>query len=162
MRRPPQPVLVQRDKTWTEVSSDHLLPGDIVSLTKKAQRFVLPCDMLILDGSCSVDESILTGESVPQLKEDIGQRHINEELSLKTDKCHLLMGGTEILDLKTRKDSQGLKCYVLRTGWDTTQGKLMRTILFSSDRLTVGSKEAFFFISILLVFALMATGYVIY
>ncbi|CAG9322754.1 ATP13A1 [Blepharisma stoltei] len=162
MRRPPQPILALRNKGWREISSDLLYPGDIVSITKKDQRLVLPCDMLLLDGSCSVDESILTGESVPQMKDDISQRHPQDCLSLKQDKTHLLMGGTEILDVKLGKDSQGMRCYVLRTSWDTTQGKLMRTILYSSDRLTVGSKEAFFFISILLVFALMATGYVVY
>ncbi len=40
----------------------------------------------------------------------------------------------------------GCLALVLRTGMYTAQGDLMRTIQFSSDRMTVGNKEAFQFI----------------
>lgn len=36
--------------------------------TVETQRAV-PCDMLILSGSCIADESILTGEAIPQIKD---------------------------------------------------------------------------------------------
>ena len=48
-----------------EVSSEELVPGDIIRVP---EGVVLPCDMILLEGSCVVDESVLTGESVPVMK----------------------------------------------------------------------------------------------
>jgi cation-transporting ATPase 13A1 len=54
-----------------------------------------------------------------------------------------------------------LICYVLKNGFETKQGKLMRTILFSTERVTVESKETYFYLLILLCFALAASYYVL-
>lgn len=66
-----------------------------------------------------------------------------------------MLGGTVI------KNNTGITCYTLRTGWATTQGKLLNTILYSSERASVNNKEAFLFIGILLNFALIAVWYLI-
>ena len=153
MRKPSSKVSVVRNDKTIEISSDLLLPGDVIVVSKGQNKVAVPCDLVVLEGSCTVDESILTGEAIPQLKEDI--RGKDETLDLKRDKACCLMGGTTILT------TSGLRCYVLRTGWDTTQGRLMRKILYS-DRVTLDSKEAFLFIGILLCFALAATAYVVY
>lgn len=51
--------------------------------------------------------------------------------------------------------------YVLKSGFDTKQGKLMRTILYTTERVSVESKDAYFFLLFLLMFAIAASYYVL-
>eukprot|EP00831_Metopus_contortus_P080735 TRINITY_DN8327_c0_g1_i1.p1 TRINITY_DN8327_c0_g1~~TRINITY_DN8327_c0_g1_i1.p1 ORF type:complete len:370 (-),score=42.90 TRINITY_DN8327_c0_g1_i1:70-1179(-) len=95
-------VDVYRNKRWTTISSEQLVPGDIIALKPSANEDDnrMPCDMLLLAGTCTVNESILTGESVPQVKEAIITRdNMDEKFALKTGehKMHILYGRTELL-----------------------------------------------------------------
>lgn len=47
------------------VSSKDLVPGDVLVVPENA---IMPCDGVLLSGSCIVNESMLTGESVPVIK----------------------------------------------------------------------------------------------
>ena len=56
-------VSVRRERgPWVEIDSREVVPGDVVRLGAGAH---VPCDLIVVAGSCVVDESSLTGESMP-------------------------------------------------------------------------------------------------
>ncbi len=61
----PQTALVIRDGKEAEIPASQLIVGDIVVI--KAGMGI-PCDCTIIEGNCSVDQSALTGESIPVVK----------------------------------------------------------------------------------------------
>lgn len=155
------------------ISSDSLVPGELVSLTRSKDERPVPCDLLLLEGSAIANEAMLSGESTPLLKESVATREKKDPLDERGggDKLHLAYGGTKILQVTpppagSRKSGvpvppdNGAICYVLRTGFGTAQGKLVRTIVYSSERATANNAEAFVFIVFLLVFAVLAASYV--
>ncbi|RZC07797.1 probable manganese-transporting ATPase PDR2 [Glycine soja] len=166
-----QILMVHRCGKWVKLSGTELLPGDVVSIGRSSgqngEEKSVPADMLLLAGSVIVNEAILTGESTPQWKISIAGRGMEETLSARQDKNHVLFGGTKILQHTPDKSfplktpDGGCLAVILRTGFETSQGKLMRTILFSTERVTANSWESGFFILFLVVFALIAAGYVL-
>lgn len=53
---------VRRDGLWTDLPAADLVPGDVVQLSLGE---VVPADIALIAGSLLVDQSMLTGESVP-------------------------------------------------------------------------------------------------
>ena len=67
--------------------SDEIYPGDVVLIErdkdkdKNKKKQTVPCDLLIISGSAVVNESILTGESQPLVKESIANKdEVEQEL----------------------------------------------------------------------------------
>ncbi len=53
---------VRRDRHWQTLEARLLVPGDLVHVE---QGQVVPADGSVVDGACEVDQSALTGESLP-------------------------------------------------------------------------------------------------
>ena len=129
----------------------------------------VPCDLLLLRGSAIVNEAMLSGESTPLLKESVELRPGSDRLDIDgVDRNSVLFGGTKVLQSTGVADSSdslaapdgGCLAVVLRTGFGTSQGQLIRTMIFSTETVSANNLEAFLFIGFLLVFALAASGYV--
>ncbi len=56
--------------TFTEerISTHQLVPGDILLISPVDDKMPFYCDAVLVEGICSVDESVLTGESNPITK----------------------------------------------------------------------------------------------
>ncbi|KAF2366163.1 P-type ATPase [Trinorchestia longiramus] len=168
----PCSIKVHRLGKWRSILSSELLPGDIVSVSRgsgAAAETIVPCDLLLLRGPAVLDESMLTGESVPQMKESLEGMELGRPLDLTVDgKLHVLFGGTKLVQHTPPQKTQahlkapdnGVICYVLRTSFGSSQGRLLRTILYSVSRVTANNLETFIFILFLLVFAIAAAAYV--
>lgn len=224
-RRPPIHVYCFRGNQWQLHLSDQLMPGDIISITSNSvsvattspnegatsEEAPVPCDLLLVRGSCVANEAMLTGESVPQVKESLrslfedadgGDAEVKDAHHSLLQRVvdlgdgahsnpawsrHVLFSGTTIsqhtetlveeeqMASKGGKGSplsfnvprapdKGCQAIVLRTSFGTCQGGLMRTILYSSERVTTSSSsfETFLFIGMLLIFALVASGVVLH
>ncbi|KAL6928066.1 putative cation-transporting ATPase 1 [Hanseniaspora valbyensis] len=165
----PFPINVYRDNKWTELQSDQLLPNDVVSIVRSTDETALPCDLILLEGSCIVNEAMLSGESTPLLKESIKLRPGHEFLEIEgVDKNSVLHGGTKVLQVTqdeklsssmAKTPDQGVLAVVTKTGFETSQGSLVRVMLFSSEQVSANNKEAFGFIGFLLIFAIAASWY---
>jgi len=58
----------------------------------------VPCDLVLVQGSCIVNEAMLTGESTPQLKESVADRDANDTLDIiAKDRNYVLFAGTKIV-----------------------------------------------------------------
>ncbi|KAL4500620.1 hypothetical protein ABPG72_003044 [Tetrahymena utriculariae] len=101
-----------------------LLPGDLFFYQN---NMLLPCDSLLLRGDALVNESSLTGESIPIPKINIQQNQQQDDLfNMETMKNHILYEGTKVIQIK------GHQVYgiVLRTGYTSFRGSIFRAMLY--------------------------------
>ncbi|KAM6963268.1 polyamine-transporting ATPase 13A3 [Aplochiton taeniatus] len=115
-----------------EAMSTDLVPGDVMVIPSNGT--IMPCDAVLVSGTCIVNESMLTGESVPVTKTNLpnpGDKDSEEDgpYSSEEHKRHTLFCGTHVI--QTRFYSGELvKAVVVRTGYSTAKGQLVRSILY--------------------------------
>ena len=176
----PYDIWVYRQKAWEQITSDKLLPGDLVSVGRTKEDSGVACDLLLVEGSAIVNEAMLSGESTPLLKDSVQLRPENASLDPDNlDKNSFLYGGTKVLqithgiasDESSEKapilsngvnppPDNGAIAIVVKTGFETSQGSLVRTMIYSTERVSANNVEALLFILFLLIFAIAASWYV--
>lgn len=137
------------------------MPGDVIVLTGKRQ--FLPCDAILLSGGCIVNESMLTGESIPVSKTPLPNN--NHTMTWKAHsgedfKRHILFCGTEVIQTKPTSHGQ-VKAVVLKTGFNTAKGDLVRSILYPKPMNFKLYRDAFRFLMILAGVAVIGTIYTV-
>lgn len=122
-----------------EIPSESLVPGDLIAIKNMT---VMQCDVVLLNGNVIVNESMLTGESVPVTKtalpnnrgaslsmsHDQQQLPAEATLELKEHSRHIIFSGTQVIQTRYYENEK-LRACVLRTGFNTTKGELVRSIL---------------------------------
>jgi manganese-transporting P-type ATPase len=146
------------------------------------QGDIMPADLLLLRGSTVVNEASLTGESVPQMKEGLTDIEKGEHLDMKNkNKMSVAYAGTKMLQCKGAKEVEaqtevkrslipdipnppddGCVCFVLRTGFSSAQGKLVRMIEGSQEKVKGHEKETGLLLLLLFCFAVASSSYVLY
>nr|XP_035163807.1 polyamine-transporting ATPase 13A2 isoform X31 [Callithrix jacchus] len=143
------------EEEW--VDSSELVPGDCLVLPQEGG--LMPCDAALVTGECMVNESSLTGESVPVLKtalpEGLGP------YCAETHRRHTLFCGTLILQARAYVGPHVL-AVVTRTGFCTAKGGLVSSILHPRPINFKFYKHSMKFVAALSVLALLGTIYSIF
>lgn len=150
-------VRVLSNGFWKNVPSSDLVPGDVYEVSDPSLT-QFPSDSILLSGDCIVNESMLTGESVPVSKipaadhtlvsMDLGASSVSPETAR-----HFLFCGTKIIRARRPQEDQDgdavALALVVRTGFNTTKGALVRSMLFPKPSGFKFYRDSFRYISVM-------------
>ncbi|XP_068460233.1 polyamine-transporting ATPase 13A3 isoform X2 [Clinocottus analis] len=116
-----------------EILSTDLVPGDVMVIPSNGTN--MPCDAVLVSGTCIVNESMLTGESVPVTKTNLPNPLPGESgdkadvYTTEEHKRHTLFCGTNVIQTRFYT-GELVKAVVVSTGFSTAKGQLVRSILY--------------------------------
>ncbi|MCE5189597.1 MAG: heavy metal translocating P-type ATPase [Eubacteriales bacterium] len=128
MRLKPKTAIVLKDGVEIEVSLDEVAVGDVVLVRPGS---VIPVDGTVLDGASSVDESMLTGESLPVEKQPgspVTGGSINGEGLLRFTVTKVGEDTTLSKIIKLVEDAQGRKAPIAKLA-DVISGYFVPAVL---------------------------------
>uniref|UniRef100_A0A669PLJ4 Polyamine-transporting ATPase 13A3 n=1 Tax=Phasianus colchicus TaxID=9054 RepID=A0A669PLJ4_PHACC len=146
----------RRNQEIEEILSTNLVPGDIMLIPSNGT--IMPCDAVLLSGTCIVNESMLTGESVPVTKINLPNpseypKATGDEIySPEAHKRHTLFCGTSVIQTRFYT-GELVKALVVRTGFNTAKGQLVRSILYPKPTDFKLYRDAYWFLLSLVVVA---------
>ena len=136
-----------------EIDSTELVPGDLYEIPEDGKS--LPCDTILINGSVIVNESLITGDTTPVVKNGMnGNDSIFDTKSNSSEK-YFLYAGTKIVEKRSLK-SQKILGVVYETGFRTLKGKLIGGILNPKYELTKFEKDSLKYILIMLILTIIS------
>ncbi|XP_063897760.1 polyamine-transporting ATPase 13A3 [Helicoverpa armigera] len=138
------------------VDSRCVSPGDIIVLPPRG--CVLHFDAALLSGAAVLNESMLTGESVPVTKTAL--LRVDRPFDLKEHASSVLFCGTRVIQTRYY-NNEPVKALVLRTGYSTSKGQLVRSILYPVPADFKFDRDSYKFIIILACIAVLGLAYTV-
>lgn len=166
IRLQPKTAIIMKNSQELEIPIDEVEEGDII-VVKPGSK--IPVDGIVIEGHTLVDESMLTGESIP-VEKKIGDKvtgasiNKNGNIKFKADKVGSDTALAQIIKLV--EDAQGSKAPIAKLA-DTVSGYFVPTVLAIATISTllwffIGGKDLVFsltiFISILVIACPCALG----
>lgn len=111
--------------TTETVSTEMLVSGDVIEIP--SHGCTMHCDAVLLTGNCILNESMLTGESVPVTKTALPNTQCIK-YDPKEHSRHTLFCGTQVIQTRYFGDEKVLAA-VVRTGFSTAKGNIIEYLL---------------------------------
>lgn len=151
------------DTVFELIPETQLVPGDVIQIPLRGCQ--MSCDAVLISGNCIVNESMLTGESVPITKTPLPNPPIPLDsppmmYNPENHKRHTLFCGTQIIQSR-RIGKKSVLAVVIRTGFATTKGSLVRSILYPKPMDFKLYRDAMRFILVLATVAFVGFAYVL-
>lgn len=128
MELAPDTAIVLREGEQIEVPVESVVPGELI-LIKPGSR--IPLDGVVVEGNTSVDESMLTGESIPVEKEmddEVIGGSVNYQGALTVKVTHTGADTTLAKIVKMMEDAQGKKAPISKLA-DTVAGYFVPAVM---------------------------------
>lgn len=151
----------EEEPQFEEIPAPAVVPGDVISIPPNG--CLMACDAVLLSGTCIVNESMLTGESVPVTKAALPlvDPEADEAYHPEVHKRHTLFAGTTVIQTRYY-GSEHVLAVVTRTGFSTSKGELIRSIMYPKPIGFKFYRDSMRFILVLFFIALIGMSYCVY
>lgn len=139
------------------IPTEQLVPGDVLLIP--AHGCIMHCDAVLLAGNCIVNESMLTGESVPVTKTPL-PNSVTSRYDDKEHARHTLFCGTHVIQTRYYGNEK-VYAVVIRTGFSTAKGNLVRSILYPPPVDFKFERDSYKFVQLLAAIASMGFLYTV-
>ena len=138
-----------------EINSTELVPGDIIEIPEDG--LAMPCDIILINGSVIVNESMLTGESTPVIKTRMMSNNNIYDTNNPDYEQYVLFAGTKIVQ-KRKILNDGPKGIVLNTGFNTFKGNLIAGIIYPKKDKDSFTRDSIKYIILMCIITIIGFG----